>query len=71
MKISTIICVTSLGFLSYYVYNKLQKEEIIMEIDEDKKEEEIIMEIDEVKEIKEPLTPTQQIVYDHFQLHHR
>lgn len=68
MKSSTILSVLSLSFLSYYFYIQNKKEEV--------NHEEIVMEIEDdddkdIEEVKEPLTPSQKIVHDHFQLHHR
>jgi hypothetical protein len=69
MKISTIVSVFSIGFLSYYFYNYFKSDyeeknqNLTLVIEE---ESETIMEVEE-----EPLTPSQQIVYDHFQIAHR
>lgn len=73
MKISTILTIASITFLSYWSYTKFysEKQELKKELKIEIPEEENAEIIMENEEEKDPLSPLQKLVHDHFQIAHR
>lgn len=71
LSVSAILGITSVGFLSYYFYNKFSSKKLSIHIEDEENDTEDIVVMEKTSPKNEPLTPIQKLVHDHFQIAHR